>query len=244
MTIRNNIEFQELYKNLIAQRDEMAEQAALLRAKVESAENHLKSLEVPTGWKARIPVAKMLSAQQQYEADLIVARKREAEQRDENQRAKKEGRKPTILYPVVEQTVSPKDAVKKELESRIQALQKLEVRLTSAEAVLAKAAKLIRDEDEREAWAESNYTIPMPKGMVELCARWAAEANARCDTVIPLSGDPWYRRPGHEEETESEEETDESVSSTSEEMLPPNWAPSYERASNTFKRLSVIRAQR
>jgi hypothetical protein len=201
------------------ERDDLMPQIAALQKKIHDYTAALapKPVAATNAWqpKSMLRTKNMVSAltpAQERDAALILQRKREDEQREENRKARGQGRTPTILYPELGSlqwiehadkraanaagmrlaqtslSVAPPPDLRKELAAVEMQHSKLTQRLAKVDADIVAFQASIRDDIASAQWKASGFKGPVPAHIQAAQARWMAELSAGLDTALPLRG--------------------------------------------------------
>lgn len=201
------------------ERDDLMPQIAALKKKIDDYTAALapKPVAATNAWQPKSMlrtknIVSALTPAQERDAALILQRKREDEQREENRKARAQGRTPTILYPELGSlqwiehadkraanaagmrlaqtslSVAPPPDLRKELAAVEIQHSKLTQRLAKVDADIVAFQASIRDDIASAQWKASGFKGPAPAHIQAAQARWMAELTAGLDTALPLRG--------------------------------------------------------
>jgi len=202
------------------ERDDIIPQIAVLQKKIDYYIAALAPKPAPAAtnaWQSKDKLRTkntiaVITPAQERDAALILQRKREDEQREENRKARGQGRTPTILYPELGSlrwiehadkraanaagqrlaqmnlTTAPLPDMRKELAAVEAAHSKLTQRLAKVDADIVAFQASIRDDYASAEWKASGFKGPVPAHIQAAQARWLAELTAGLDTALPLRG--------------------------------------------------------
>lgn len=200
------------------ERDDLMPQIAALQKKIDDYTAALAPKKAATNaWQPKTMmrtknIVSALTPAQERDAALILQRKREDEQREENRKARGQGRTPTILYPelgslqwiehadkraanaagmrLAQMSIAsaPITDIHKELTAVEMQHSKLTQRLAKVDADIVAFQASIRDDLASAQWKASGFKGPVPAHIQAAQARWMAELTAGLDTALPLRG--------------------------------------------------------